>query len=125
MTFTHSSPDMTTQEIADRLVSLCREGRNEEAKNELYSNDIVSVEVNEPMKVVRGLEATRAKGAWWEANHEVHSAKIEGPFVNDDQFAVRFTYDITPKATGNRVAMDEVALYDVKDGKIIKETFLY
>ena len=116
---------MTTKEIADRLVSLCRDGKNDEAKKEMYSSDIVSVEANEPMQIVRGLEATLAKGAWWVDNHEVHGAKVEGPFVNGNQFAVRYTYDITPKATGKRMTMDEVGVYDVKDGKIVKETFMY
>ncbi len=116
---------MTTREIADRLVALCQEGKNEVAMRELYADDIVSQEVNEPMKEVRGKDGVLAKGAWWVANHEVHSAKAEGPFVNGDRFAVRFTYDITPKATKARVVMDEVAVYEVKDGKIAKETFMY
>jgi ketosteroid isomerase-like protein len=32
---------------------------------------------------------------------------------------------LTPKATGERVTMEEVALYTVKDGKITEERFFY
>ena len=35
---------MTTQEVADKLVSLCREAQFETAVAELYSPNIVSVE---------------------------------------------------------------------------------
>ncbi len=60
------------------------------------------------MAVCRGKEAVKAKGDWWQANHEVHGATVEGPYVNGDQFVVRFTMEVTPKATGERVTMDEV-----------------
>jgi ketosteroid isomerase-like protein len=38
---------------------------------------------------------------------------------------VRFTMDVTPKATGQRMSMDEVGIYTVKNGKIIEERFCY
>ena len=116
---------MTSRDIANRLVSLCREGNNQIAVDELYANDIVSMEVDEPMKEVRGIEGVRGKNTWWLENHEVHGHTVEGPFVNGDEFAVRFHYDITPKATGKRTNMDEVALYHVEGGKIVREKFLY
>lgn len=42
-----------------------------------------------------------------------------------DQFAVRITMDITPKATGERMTLDEICLYTVRDGKIVEERFYY
>ncbi|MGO9683147.1 MAG: SnoaL-like domain-containing protein [Beijerinckiaceae bacterium] len=33
--------------------------------------------------------------------------------------------DVTPKATGKRVKMDEVGVYSVKNGKIVAERFCY
>ena len=35
---------MTTQNIATRLVDLCRNGKIEEAKEELFAQDIISIE---------------------------------------------------------------------------------
>jgi hypothetical protein len=35
---------MTTTEIAERLVALCRENKYEQAQTELYSDDAVSIE---------------------------------------------------------------------------------
>jgi ketosteroid isomerase-like protein len=47
------------------------------------------------------------------------------PYPNDDRFAVRFTYDVTNKGSGQRFTMDEVGLFTVKDGKIVREEFFY
>jgi hypothetical protein len=52
---------------------------------------------------------------------------VLGPYFNGpNQFAVHFTLDITPKATGKRVALKEVGVYTVgKDDKITREVFYY
>ena len=75
------------------------------------------------MREVRGRAAVHAKGEWWVANHDVHSFETSGPYVNGDQFALRFKIDVTPKATGQRTQMDEVGLYTVRDGRIAEERF--
>lgn len=119
---------MTTLEVGKKLVELCSAGKNEVAMKELYASDIVAVEAGAPpgqSPESRGLDAVLGKAKWWADNHIVHSAKTEGPFPNGDRFIVRFTYDITRKAGNQRVMMDEMALYTVKDGKIVREEFFY
>lgn len=39
--------------------------------------------------------------------------------------AVYFTLDITRKATGQRLTLEEVALYTAKNDKITREQFFY
>lgn len=119
---------MTTLEIGKQLVELCKQGKNREALDKLYSKDITSIEAGAPpgqSREAKGIEALNGKLKWWEDNHEVHSAKVEGPFPHDDRFAVHFTYDITHKPSGQRFPMDEIALYTVKDDKIVREEFFY
>jgi ketosteroid isomerase-like protein len=119
---------MTTLEVGNRLVELCREGKNDEAMKELYSPDVVSVEAGAPPGMpaeLRGIDAVAAKGVWWSENHTIHSAKVEGPFPHGDRFIVRFTYDITIKQANQRVTMDEAALFTVADGKVVREEFFY
>ena len=65
------------------------------------------------------------KNAWWSGAHEVHSAETFGPFVNGDQFAVRWLMDVTMKENGHRMTIDEVALYTLRNGKIAEERFFY
>ena len=74
---------MSTLEIANKLVALCREGRSEECQQTLYAQDIVSVEAGAPpggQREARGLEAIKAKSKWWRDNHEIHSAEISDPY---------------------------------------------
>jgi ketosteroid isomerase-like protein len=122
---------MTTKEIADELVALCRAGRNIEAVETLLSPDAVSVEAmgNETMPaVMTGRDVIRGKNEWWIQNHRIHSAQIKGPFPNGDRFTVIYNFEVTAKAgpmAGKRMRMEEVALYTVSDGKIAREEFFY
>ncbi len=118
---------MTTHEVADKLVKLCSQGKFDEAM-ELYSPDIVSMEAGAPpgqSRESKGLAAVKAKGEWWNANHEVHSALVEGPLVAGSRFAVTFKMDITFKPQSRRFQMEEIAVYKVADGKIVHEEFFY
>lgn len=117
-----------TAAVAQELVSLCRAGRFREVLDRVYSETIVSVEPvgNEQMPAeLSGIKAIRGKNEWWEANNEVHSVEVAGPFVGEGQFAAHFTFETTFKPTGERKRMTEMALYTVKDGKIVREQFFY
>lgn len=119
---------MTTQQVADTLVKLCSEGKFQEATETLYGPDIVSVEASAPpgqSREVKGLDAVRGKGEWWGANHEVHSSVVEGPLVAGDHFAVTFKMDVTFKPQNKRFSMEEIGIYKVADGKVVREEFFY
>lgn len=121
----------STIEVGNKLANLCRQGKFKEAIETLYSPDIVSIEACSPpgqSAKSEGLAAILAKSDWWEKNHEVHSAKVEGPWPHGDRFIVRFTFTVTAKAgpmSGKRMTIDEAALYTVKDGKVVHEEFFY
>lgn len=124
---TTAAPASTTA-VANELVALCRAGRNLDAIAKLYSPKIVSIESvgSETMPAeMTGIDAIRQKNQWWLDNYEVHSAEANGPFVGGDQFAVQYLFDTTFKPTGQRSVMTEMALYAVKDGKIVREQFFY
>jgi len=119
---------MTTQEVAGKLVEFCSQGKFQEAISALYSDDIVSMEAGAPpgqSRESKGIAAIKAKGEWWAANHEVHSSVVEGPLVAGSHFAVTFKMDITFKPQSKRFSMEEIAVYKVKDGKIVYEEFFY
>jgi ketosteroid isomerase-like protein len=116
-----------TEAVARELVQFCQSGRNLDAIGKLYSPDIVSIEANDfegmPAKMT-GVAAIRKKNEWWYDNFEVHKSEAEGPFVNGDQFAVKYTFDTTEKKTGKRTKNSEIAVYTVRNGKIAQEVFL-
>ena len=121
---------METLEVGTGLVSLCSQGRFEDAIDQYYSENIVSVEgMTYPgmEKRMEGLQAIKGKTQWWIENHEVHSMEVEGPFVSEDsnQFMLRFNMDVTNKQSGERMQGQEVGLYTVENGKVIHEEFYF
>ena len=118
-------------EVAQQLVSLCRENKNVEAVNTLYSPNIVSLEVtsmpNMPARM-EGIDAIRRKNQWWIDNHTIHGNAVSGPFPHGDRFIVHFKYDVTSKVgpmAGKRMQVEEAGLYTVRDGKVVQEEFFY
>ncbi|APE29060.1 hypothetical protein BMF35_a2231 [Aurantiacibacter gangjinensis] len=75
------------------------------------------------MSHLQGRQALLEKHAWWEANTEVHDEKMEGPFVNGDEFAINYHMDVTME--GERHKMSETGVYTVRDGKVAEERFFY
>jgi len=122
---------MTTQvrEVADELVELCRKGKNIDAIDRFYAPNVVSTEaaeMNGMPRVVRGLAGVRAKNEAWVKDTTVHSSDIRGPFPHgEDQFAVFSKYEVTPKATGKKMKMEEIGVYTIRDGKVVDEKFFY
>ena len=116
---------MTINEIANRLVELVRAGKDSQAHEELYSENVISSEVNMDTPDAVWLEWVKAKGemrAWMV--EEFHGIEVSEPLVADDYFSVKYTMDITYKGAPRRVE-SEIAVYQVKDWKIITEQFFY
>ena len=117
---------MTATETAKEFTAMLKSGDHQGAADTFNSPDIVSLEAMEgPMARVQGTAALKAKSDWWFGAHDVHSISSEGPYINGDQFAVRFHVDVTNKESGERTQMTEVGLYTVKDGKVVEERFYY
>jgi ketosteroid isomerase-like protein len=73
----------------------------------------------------RALDAIREKGRQWAANLvEVHGGSVTDPVVADGWFSIAMGIDATYKDRG-RVAMREICVYQVRDGKIAREQFFY
>jgi len=118
---------MTTAEIANRLVSMCRDGKIEEAKEELFAADIISIEPHEGLlpKETKGMDAIRDKAQLFISHVEnFFGQKISEPVVAGDFFAVSWDADLQMKGE-ERKTNSELCLYHVKDGKIISGQFFY
>jgi hypothetical protein len=117
---------MTTQEIAERLVALCRQGNFETAQKELYAADAINIEpygTEAFAQETKGLPAILEKGQKFGALIEqVHSVAVSDPLVAGSSFACAMQLDLTIKGHG-RLSLNELCIYEVKDGKIISERF--
>ena len=75
-------------------------------------------------KETKGLKAILAKADKFDSMVEkMHSMEVSDPIVADNSFACTMTMDVTMKERG-RMHMAELCVYEVKDGKIVKEQFV-
>ena len=117
---------MTTQEVANRFYELAHKGQFEQILTELFAQDACSVEpAGAPFENVEGLEAIIEKGKkFYDMIEEMHGGYTNEPIVAGNFFACTMGMDITMKGQP-RMNMDEVAVYEVKDGKIVLEQFFF
>jgi hypothetical protein len=116
---------MSIQAMAEELVALCREGKYHEVYDKFFHPNAYSEEPVGDNPRVEGVEAILKKGEWWSENFDVHGGSVSDPQVADNYFTVAFSMDVTNKQTGERTQDTEIALYEVKDGKIAGERFFY
>ena len=55
---------------------------------------------------------------------QVHGGTVGDPIIVGNWFSVTMTMDATFKGRG-RVNMEEICVYQVRDGKIVREQFFY
>ena len=119
---------MNTEAIARRLVQLCREGKFNEAQDELYAEQARSIEpdgVAGALGSVEGMDAIREKGRRFEDTCEaIHDVICSDPLIAGPYFTITMGLDATYKDGGRRVG-EEVCVYEVADGKIVREQFFY
>jgi hypothetical protein len=112
-------------EVGKELIALFNAGDYAAIEEKLWSSKVVSVEGLGVSQAWHGRAAVRAKNEEWMATHTIHSAKAEGPFVGASGFSVKFSMDVEDKTNGQRMPMEEVAVYTVDRGKIVREEFMY
>ena len=118
---------MTTQEVAKKFYDMAQQGNWDKIQDELFSNDAKSIEPAHAQGLgnAKGMDKIKEKGKQWQAMvEETHSGYCNEPQVAGNYFVCTMGADVTMKGQG-RTKMDEIALYEVKDGKIVMEQFFY
>jgi hypothetical protein len=110
-------------EVAHDLVALCRGGDLITPGKLYFAPEIVSIEPSGENSILLGRQAAIEKDRWWGEANELHGLEVFGPYLNRDQFTVRFVIDATARATGARRVTDEIGLFTVRDGRIVEERF--
>jgi hypothetical protein len=117
---------LSVQEIASRLVELAGSGQFETAQNELFAPDAISIELPDTdgnISEANGLDAIGKKREQFQAAVEsVQGLKVSSPIIQGNAFAFEFELDFTLK-TGGPQRLAEICLYQVKDGKVVREQF--
>jgi hypothetical protein len=114
---------MITEKIAQRIKALCAEKRFSEARQQLFAEDAVSVEADGTTR--RGLHELEAKHTQWlESMTALHEVQVSEPLVNENRFAIGFTWDVTYH-NQPRTMWHEIGVFHVKEGKVVHEQFFY
>ncbi len=118
---------LTTQEVAKRFNELARQEKWFDIQDELFADQVRSVEPSSSVYLpnVEGKTAVRKKGEDWVKRVEaVHRANTTAPVVAGNHFVVGRELDITVQGMG-RIQIDQLMLYEVKEGRIVLEQFFY
>ena len=118
---------LTTREVAARFHELAQQEKWFEIQDEFFADNVRSIDPpHSPyFKNAEGRTAVREKGKNFVSRiKEGHGRFTTEPVVAGNHFAVGREVDITVEGHG-RIQINEIMLYEVKDGKIISEQFFY
>lgn len=110
-------------EIGRDLVALFNAGKADDVEKKWWSPKVVSVEGIG--LAWHGAKAATAKNQQWYSENEVLGGSAEGPYVGASGFSVKFKMHVKHRASGKETMMDEVGVYTVQGGKIVREEFMY
>jgi ketosteroid isomerase-like protein len=96
---------------------------DDEATLALYASDVESSEAGQPAAV--GLDALRSKFAGWRSLTTDTSFEPRRVCVDGNVIVIEWFGRVTLAASGRRAEMHEVAIHEIRDGKIAREAFFY
>lgn len=117
----------TTQEVATQFYELAQQEKWFEIQDLFFADNVQSIEPATAIHLgnAAGKTNVREKGMNWVKKIEaVHSASTTEPIVAEHFFTVGRKMDITVKGIG-RIQVDQIMLYEVREGQIVLEQFFY
>lgn len=124
---TTASMVLTTQMVATRFNELAQQEKWFEIQDELFSDDVKSIDPPESpyFGYAEGKAAVRKKGEdFVKRITAAHRRFTTAPIVAGNHFAVGREVDITVEGLG-RIQINELMVYEVRNGQIISEQFIY
>jgi SnoaL-like domain len=127
MTTITTEAQFTIVEVAKRFNELAQQEKWFEIQDELFADGVRSVEPAGAKNLpnAEGKAIVRKKGEAWVSRIEAfHGGHTSEPVIGGNYFAVGRQASITVQGLG-RVEINQVMLYEVRDGKIVLEQFFY
>ena len=118
---------LTIEEVAARFHELAQQEKWFDIQDELFAENVRSVEpANSPyMKNAEGKSAVRKKAeAFVSKVREGHHFHTTPPVIGGNYFSVGRSQHMTVEGLG-KVEIDQIMLYEVKNGEIVLEQFFY
>lgn len=122
-----TSKVMTTQEVANRYNELAQQEKWFEIQDEFFADDVKSIDPpgSPYFGYAEGKASVRKKGEdFVKRITAAHRLFTTEPVVAGNHFTVGREMDITVDGHG-RIQLNEIMLYEVKNGQIVLEQFIY
>ena len=122
-----SATPPTTADVAADFTALWLAGDFRAAGEKYWAEDVVSIEphvqADDANTVCRGIEAVRARHSLWFSTHGIEDLCVDGPFITGNHFALFI--DMLVVHAGRRIPHSQIAVFAVRDGKIVEERFFH
>ena len=108
--------------LAQRIIDVTI-ANDDEATLALYADDVESKEMGQPPS--HGLDAVKAKFAGW---RNFTSAAVFEPrrvCVDGNTIVIEWLGRVTLAASGKTAELHEIAVHEIRGGKIVREAFFY
>ena len=114
---------VTTRERVQHLIAIAEQWHILDAMHEFYADDVIMQEnLNAPtVGLAANLERERAFVA---SIAKVNEMKAYAVLVDGDRAVVNWHQDLVTTA-GQRLRFDQISLQDWRNGKIVRERFVY
>jgi hypothetical protein len=121
-----ATTELSIQDIAQGVRKCVLEQAYEKAYKTYFSPELTSAEpMGVPDREAKGKDAVAKKGMEWHTMMETHGVTVSEPLVTATHFVLKMSFDVTHKPSGQRMMMEELAVYTVEQGIIIREEFFY
>ena len=107
-------------------MELAKQGKNIEIQQELFAENVECIEpahFRNPGAAGKAAVLERLK-SWYAGVEQMHDNSITEPVVMGNFFSLGMMADVTMKGAG-RMKMEEICVYEVRDGKIVKEQYFF
>ena len=122
-----SSPPLDVAAVANDFSALWLAGDFRAAGEKYWAEDVVSIEpCSTPgggCTVCRGVDAVRSRHLHWLTTHAIEDLSLDGPFITGDHFALFL--DMLIVHAGRRMPHSAIAVFVVRDGKIVEERYFH
>jgi ketosteroid isomerase-like protein len=108
--------------FARRIVDVTR-SNDDDATLALYAADVESTEQGQPP--MRGIDSIRQKFAGWRSMVSDSHFEPRRVCVDGNTIVIEWVGDVTLNASGKRAQLHEVAIHEIRDGKIVREAYFY
>jgi ketosteroid isomerase-like protein len=108
--------------LAQRIVDLTIRG-DDEGTFPLYADTVESVEMGMPPAV--GIDAIKQKFTMWRGMVSDSTWQARNVWVDGNTIVIEWAGQVTFTATGRRAELNEIAVHEIQNGKIVRERFYY